>query len=136
MITGGCLCGAVRFRSSGPTLFASHCHCDTCRRAHAAAFVTWTAVPVGALTVDGEAALRRFRSSPAVERSFCGTCGTPLFYRGDDAPDRVYLPVATVDALDRPVSDHVSYEEHAGWLEGVERLPCHEGKSDRRLPWR
>ena len=44
-VTGGCLCDAVRFRITLPTLFCAHCHCSMCRRPHGAAFVTWTAVP-------------------------------------------------------------------------------------------
>lgn len=135
-IEGRCLCGAVRVAGDGPTLFASHCHCETCRRTHAAAFVTWTAWPVERLRVLGAGSLRHHASSPGVTRSFCGTCGTPMTFRGVDAPDRVYVPVAVLDGLDRPVDAHVSYEEHAPWLEGLERLPCFAEKSDRPLPWR
>lgn len=137
MIEGRCLCGAIRFRTSAPTLFASHCHCETCRRAHAAPFVTWTAVPAGALELDGRDALRLYGSSPGVTRSFCGTCGTPLFFWSIDAPDRVYLPVASLTTtLDRPLDGHVSYEEHATWVEGLEALPCFRAKGDERLAWR
>jgi hypothetical protein len=119
-----------------PTLFASHCHCRTCRTVHAAPLVTWTAVPVDALSVDGEGALRWYASSPGVRRGFCGTCGSPLLYRGADAPDRVYVPVAVLDGLDRPVDAHVSYEEHVPWLEGAEHLPCFVAKGAEPLRWR
>ena len=50
---GRCLCGAVRFALVPPTLFFAHCHCQWCREAHGAAFVSW----VGA-------ALERFRLLP------------------------------------------------------------------------
>jgi hypothetical protein len=135
-MSGSCLCGAVRFTSVAATMFASHCHCETCRRAHAAPFVTWTAVPVGSLRIDGEATLRRYGSSPGVTRSFCGTCGTPLFFWGDDAPDRVYVPAAVWGALDRAVDGHVSYEEHVAWVEGLQGLPCVVGKGEEPLRWR
>lgn len=136
-LRGRCLCGAVRFTVTPPTDFASHCHCESCRRAHAAPFVTWTSVPEARCALlDGAAAVRTYASSPGVLRSFCGTCGTPLFFRGDDAPGRTYVPVATlVDPLDRPIKGHVSYEEHVAWLEGVEQLPCTRGKTGHRVPW-
>ena len=38
---GRCLCGAVRFAVTPPTLFFAHCHCRWCREAHGAAFVSW-----------------------------------------------------------------------------------------------
>ena len=40
-IEGGCLCGAVRYRAFWPAYGITHCHCQTCRRASGAPFVTW-----------------------------------------------------------------------------------------------
>lgn len=120
-----------------PTLFASYCHCESCRRTHGAPFVAWTAVPHEAFRLSrGSDAITEHASSPGVVRAFCGRCGTPLFYRGDSAPDRIYVPVAILDAIDRPLDSHVSYEERVDWLRGVHELPCFEAKSDRRLDWR
>ena len=135
MLTGTCLCGEVGLQLRPPTLFASHCHCRTCRTAHAAAFVTWTAVPTDALEVRGEDGIRWFESSPGVLRGFCGNCGSPVLYRALATSDRVYVPVALLDALDRAVEGHVSYEEHVPWLHGVAGLPCFDGKSDGPVPW-
>lgn len=121
---------------TSPTLFASYCHCESCRRVHGAPFVAWTAVPLPAFRLtagDDEVAI--YASSRGVARAFCRRCGTPLFYRGDDTPDRIYVPVAILDRLDRPVDAHVSYEERADWLRDVERLPCFEGKSETQLRW-
>jgi hypothetical protein len=43
-ITGGCYCGKVRFRVSGPNLRQSNCHCANCRRAAGAQSVAWITV--------------------------------------------------------------------------------------------
>jgi hypothetical protein len=134
-MVGRCSCGDVELQLLAPTLFASHCHCRSCRTAHAAPFVTWTAVPTEALTVSGASSVSWFESSPGVQRGFCGRCGTQLLYRAQDAADRVYVPVAVLDRLDRPVEGHVSYEEHVPWLEGHEDLPCYAAKTSARLPW-
>src|SRR6187431_1337150 len=74
--TGGCQCGAVRFRASRFGR-ASICHCRMCQKAFGGFFgplvtaydLEWT---------RGEP--RRFASSDKVQRGFCATCGTPLTY--------------------------------------------------------
>ena len=43
--TGRCHCGGVRFVARFPSRFVAHCHCESCRRAHGAAFVTWAGFP-------------------------------------------------------------------------------------------
>jgi hypothetical protein len=78
-LSGGCLCGAVRFTSVPREHAFGACHCSMCRR--------WTAGPF--LTVDCDdtvviedaANLGVYRSSDWAERCFCTKCGTPLFYR-------------------------------------------------------
>ena len=85
--TGGCQCGAVRFRVEPPTLFCCHCHCAWCRRAHGAAFVTWFGAPEAAFSLtSGADGLRWYSSSAESERGFCGACGTTLFFRSKLAP--------------------------------------------------
>ena len=136
-LTGRCLCGAVRFEAKPPTTFAGHCHCESCRRAHSAAFVTWTAVPKDAFALKNpDERLTTHPSSPGVRRSFCGVCGTPLVYTWDIEPNLVYIPVATLETpLYRRVQRHFSYEEHASWLEGIEGLPCVVGKGREAMDW-
>jgi hypothetical protein len=132
-LQGRCVCGAIKLTLTPPTDFVSHCHCDSCRRAHAAAFVTWTSVPEVRFQVIGTP--RSFESSNGVVRSFCGTCGTQVLYRAESTPDRVYVPVAVLDAIDRPPNSHVSYEERATWLGRPEALPCYRAKGKEALPW-
>jgi hypothetical protein len=76
--SGGCLCGAVRYRVDGPFGAVAACHCSQCRRSsgHYAAGVT---VERTALSVEGEVAW--YESTPGrVRRGFCPTCGSSLFW--------------------------------------------------------
>jgi hypothetical protein len=125
-ITGGCLCGAVRFSVEPPTLFCCHCHCSWCRRAHGAAFVTWFGAREGAFTVTGDA-LRWHRSSEQSERGFCATCGTKMFFRSTLAPGEVHVALGCADdtgltPLPTP-SLHVFAEARAPWLNMKDDLP-------------
>ena len=49
--TGGCLCGAVRYRATVDPIRVVNCHCGMCRRASGAAFLTHVHFPIG-LHVD------------------------------------------------------------------------------------
>ena len=66
-VDGSCLCGAVRFDVTLPTVFCAHCHCKMCQRNHGAAFVTWLAVERSQLDVTrGREDLVRYDSSERV----------------------------------------------------------------------
>ena len=53
MITGGCLCGAIRYQAEGEALTHALCHCTDCRRHAGAPMVGWTMYPQGAVKVTG-----------------------------------------------------------------------------------
>lgn len=95
--SGGCQCGAVRYRASA-MLDTSHiCHCRMCQKAAGNFFIALIGIPKDALTwTRGTPAT--FRSSEQVERGFCRACGTPLYY--DYAGSR-HLSVTT-GSLDNP----------------------------------
>lgn len=83
-LTGGCQCGAVRFRVDGEVRHLSVCHCRMCQKASGALFGVVGSVRVAELTwTRGE--LSYFRSSSLARRGFCRDCGTPLTYQFDGA---------------------------------------------------
>ena len=78
-LTGGCQCGAVRFRIDGELGRASLCHCRMCQKAFGSAFGPLVSAKVAEITwTRGERAL--FQSSETIKRGFCAACGTPLTY--------------------------------------------------------
>jgi hypothetical protein len=127
--TARCLCGAVGLRLGGPLLFLSHCHCASCRRAHAAAFVSWTAVPNERFeVVAGAEELRAYRSSEHATRTFCGVCGTSLSYVSTDWPGKTYVPAALIEGpLGVAPDGHVNTAERVPWLDIADGLPQHRG---------
>ena len=80
--TGGCACGAVRFRITAPLMGVGACHCTDCQKASGGGPNYVGLAPTEALEVTkGEA--RMFRShgdsGAEVSRAFCADCGTPLW---------------------------------------------------------
>lgn len=79
-VTGGCQCGAVRYRFTVPPDNISLCHCRMCQKATGGVFGAFAGGPRETLELTrGELSL--FQSSDTVERGFCSSCGTPLTFQ-------------------------------------------------------
>ncbi|MPZ41418.1 MAG: GFA family protein [Rhizobiales bacterium] len=78
-MTGGCLCGAVRFSAAPAKREVGACHCGMCRRWSAGPFLVLDCER--SLEIEDATNLGVYRSSEWAERCFCKQCGTPLFYR-------------------------------------------------------
>ena len=96
-ITGGCLCGRVRYTVTGEPIRSYVCHCRDCQRATAAPLAAGIAVPAGAVHVQGE--LKTFGmaggSGQTVHRNFCPNCGS--WVTGSANPDFISVLVGTLD---------------------------------------
>ncbi len=117
---GHCLCGVVRYELDFQIEATSNCHCQYCRRAHGAAFVTTTLVPTSALRITaGEQSITRHQG-----RYFCGTCGSRLFNRSDSYPASTSLVVSSLahEPTIRP-SAHMNIESKAPWYEILDNCP-------------
>jgi len=104
--TGGCLCGAVRYRVTGAPLRVGLCHCSQCRRQTGSAlpsFVTW---PLDRLELT-KGKPSRFRVSDNATREFCRDCGSPLFWRPAQ-DDRITVLLGSLD--DAEAMPKPSYE--------------------------
>ncbi len=125
MITGGCLCGAVRFAARRPTLFCIHCHCHWCRRAYGAAFVTWFGVVEEAFTITrGTEHLVWYASSEQSSRGFCSRCGTTLFFRSKASPGEMHMTLANADGpIDQAPQGHAFFDAHVPWVTLGDELP-------------
>ena len=126
VLTGGCLCGSVRFESGAPLSEATFCHCRSCRRATGAQMVPWTTVALAGLRWVGTMPPARFASSRGVMRSYCARCGTPLAYQSESSPETIDL---TVGSLDEPEqvepADHTWMEDAVAWDIPADGRPAH-----------
>ena len=119
MITGSCLCGAVRYEIEGHLAPIQLCHCNQCRKAQGAAFAA--NIPVAAAQfrlVSGEDHLKAYQHSPGKERVFCTGCGAPIFSRRLADPGTLRLRAGL---LDNPTHAAPSFHFHtaskADWWE-------------------
>jgi hypothetical protein len=129
VITGGCLCGGVRYEISGPFLRAGHCHCSRCRRHSGAAFLTQGRVRRKHFRLlQGEALVRAYRPGQGAVKAFCSVCGSSLF--GGTWPDgpEVSIRFGTLDGDPgiRP-QYHTFVGSKAPWHEILDDRPRYEG---------
>lgn len=125
--TGGCQCGAVRFRVEGALSNVSVCHCRMCQKAFGNFYAPLATVPEGGLAWT-RGAPKRFRSSNHVLRGFCDNCGTPLTF---EAPDGIALAIG---AFDDPASVWPTVqwgiEGKLPYVDDIAKLPAHTTDED------
>lgn len=118
--TGGCQCGAVRFRMNGQPKDVSVCHCRMCQKAFGAYYAPLVAVGDAAVSWT-RGAPKRFASSNFVKRGFCGDCGTPLTY---EAPDGLSLAAGAFDDPSQlPPTIQFGVECKLAFVDAIPTLP-------------
>lgn len=122
-LTGGCLCGAVRYEASAPPFDAGYCHCRMCQRESGA-----PALPFAIFAIDEFRYVagkpRVYRSSDHGERRFCETCGASLDYREREAPTEISVNIGTLDNPDAAVPrKHIWTESRVAWFDTTDNLP-------------
>ena len=114
-VSGGCVCGSVRYTVSGAADFVVHCHCSLCRRTYAGLVATGASIEKKHLKIDkGENNLSTYPSPSNARRQFCRTCGCSLFYYLDDTPEIMYYYPATLDRGVHP--GHPDEEEYHAYV--------------------
>ena len=129
--TGGCQCGAVRYRISGPLGAAGICHCRMCQKA----FGNFVAALVSVHFADFEWTRGRpgeFRSSAIVQRGFCPACGTPLYMR-EDGDTNIEIAIGTLDNPNdiAPMTAQSGIESKVRWFDAMGALPRLATADDR-----
>ena len=121
-LTGGCQCGAVRYRLDGAPTGANICHCRMCQKAGGGPFMAFAGVRLAELAWT-RGAPRTFASSDIAERGFCAGCGTPLTYRALGR-DRIGVTIGSLDAPGEvaPVKQFDA-EARLPWLAAIFDLP-------------
>jgi hypothetical protein len=98
-ISGGCLCGKVRYETEAAPVLTGVCHCRNCQKQAGSAFSINVAVPKQALSIKGT--LKTYAdkgdSGKAVSRRFCPDCGSPIISEAEALPDVVIIKAGTLD---------------------------------------
>jgi len=122
-VTGGCRCGAIRYSAEGEPEHIALCACAECRRSSGAYLTGWALYPQDAVTITGAPA--RHNSSGDIERQFCATCGTGMFFLSASVfPAKVDIQTATLDDPEAlPPQAFIQMADAPHWMQQMDALP-------------
>lgn len=128
VVSGGCQCGAVRYRAVPVAATAHLCHCRMCQKAVGSAFAALISVMRDDLHWT-RGAPTHFASSDAVDRGFCAACGTPLTY-SYHASKHLCITIGSLDnPAHYPPLTQFGVEARMPWFADLTALPA-EGTTE------
>ena len=126
-VTGGCLCGALRYQSTEPPVNGGYCHCRMCQKISGGLYTAWLQFSQSSFRfTQGEP--KFYRSSEWLQRGSCPTCSSQLIVIYDEDPE----PVIYIGSLDHPDDwpltqdgwwGHAYVDEKVSWYEIPDDAP-------------
>jgi hypothetical protein len=120
-LTGGCLCGGVRFELSEPPLFASYCHCTRCQRRTGTAASAQARIAPGSIRItQGEELVRAYVPEGGFGKAFCSACGSALW---SSSPEDGTVTSIRMGAFDADPGVRPGYRQYVAYAAAWEPLP-------------
>ncbi len=97
-LTGGCYCGALRYKAEGKPILKAQCHCRECQYISGGAPNLFMLMPPEGFAYNkGEPKkFKRADLDNAVAREFCAECGTHILTRRQDM-SQIVLKIGTLN---------------------------------------
>ena len=132
-LTGGCLCGQVRYTISADPVFVGVCHCTNCQKQSGAAYSVNVGVRQDALELQGtlKTYVDHGDSGRQVLRRFCPDCGSPVITDAEAIPGMHIVKAGTLDDSSglRPQRQIFCASKHP-WVPLLDGVPAY----DRGVP--
>jgi hypothetical protein len=120
-VTGGCLCGGVRFEVTEPLVSAGYCHCTRCQRRTGTASSAQAAIVPGSLRItSGEELVGEFVPADGFPKAFCSACGSALWSRN---PESGEVAGVRMGAFDEDPGIRPSYRQFVAYAAAWEPIP-------------
>jgi len=128
-LTGGCMCGGVRFEVAEPPLSAGYCHCTRCQRRTGTAAAISARIAPGSLRVTkGAELIKAYEPEGGFHKLFCSACGSALW---SQHPEDVDVVAVRMGAFDGDPGVRPSYHQYVAYAapwepipdDGLERFP-------------
>lgn len=124
-VSGGCLCGNVRYEAEVFLKSGYYCHCRICQKSSGQPAEITVPIKAGSL-IFVNAEPKYYVSSDYGKRGFCGECGSRLVWKATD-PENDWQTNVTIGSLDNPAEarpgDHIFVDTQLPWYRIDETLP-------------
>ncbi|HKQ98075.1 MAG TPA: GFA family protein [Candidatus Polarisedimenticolia bacterium] len=98
-MSGGCLCGQVRWEITAPLQFAGYCHCTRCQRRTGSAAAASARIAPGSLRVlSGQEWIKSYTPPGGFSKVFCSNCGSALWSQDPKNPEVIGVRLGGFDA--------------------------------------
>ena len=131
MVTGGCLCGAVRYQTDAQPITTRYCWCRVCQFLATGNAAVSVCFPSAGMSIAGET--RDFVSTAdsgnRMHRRFCPICGTHLFSEAESRPHLIFVRAGSLD--DREIAQPAATiwtTSAPSWAHVDDSLPRFEGQ--------
>ena len=134
VIEGGCLCGDIRYRLTGPSLFVSQCCCKDCQKATGTGHTTIVGIHKNQLALTGEPKTYTNSGDTGgdVTRHFCATCAGRIYTSGSLPGEVIMVQAGSLDDPDAIAPQSVIYTKDAvAWDRFDPALPSFETMQPR-----
>ncbi len=138
-LTGGCLCGAIRYTVDVPITELRACNCKNCQKASGAGGSVNAVVPASALHIT-QGTPKRYSavvdSGRTLHRYFCGDCGSPLYGQRAASPETLVLRAGSLDdgAANAKIVSHIWTKSARPWSYIDPAAKQHPGQPDAPAP--
>lgn len=114
-LTGGCLCGHVRYKTDAEMLMQYRCHCKDCQRLTGSAYLAAFAIPADSLNITGELKFyeKTADSGSHVALGFCPNCSSTLLGKIEIMPDVFAIAAGSLDDPEQYRPDMDIYTDSA-----------------------
>jgi hypothetical protein len=120
-LTGGCLCGGVRFEITETLVSASYCHCTRCQRRTGTAASAQARIAPGSLRIlSGEELVRVWEPPDGFGKAFCSACGSALWSRD---PETGEIASVRLGVLDTDPGIRPEYRQYVAYAAAWEPIP-------------
>jgi hypothetical protein len=126
MHEGGCLCGALRFKTGMDPEDTGYCHCTLCQKSTGAPVLAWASFPAECFQyITGTPTV--YHSSSWGQREFCGTCGTQICYRDSNGAGIIDVNIGSLDNPSSfPPRCHIFVKDKLPWMSLDDHLPQYQ----------
>jgi hypothetical protein len=120
VLTGGCLCGGVRFELTEPPVSASYCHCTRCQKRTGTAASPQARIVPGSIRFTGDELVRAYEPPDGFPKAFCSACGSALWSIN---PDTGQIASIRMSLFDDDPGVRPSYRQFTDYAAEWESIP-------------